>query len=135
MVCSECAEFMKTTPIYPPYMSNRKSTQLSPQCLRSSPRFLSFPIPETHAFESNPYQSFFTGEFYFGRFVDAKGNPYGPFATSEKYFEQDAGRKIEAKHYRWREKDEQSKRKSREVCALYRRAASLLTDQCVPPTS
>lgn len=73
------------------------------------------------------YQSPSTNEFYVGPFVDAQGNRYGPFETSMEYVAYEAG-KIEAKHAQWHASSVENEKISSEVCELYKRAASLLTD-------
>lgn len=73
------------------------------------------------------YQCPTTSEFYVGPFVDAQGNQYGPFETATQYFASQV-RSIEAKHVQWRLKNAEKKEQSLEVCELYERAVSVLTD-------
>ena len=73
------------------------------------------------------YESPTTNEVYVGPFVDKQGNRYGPFETPTEYFGYEAD-KIERKHAEWRATNVESEKLSLEVCTLYKRAASLLTE-------
>ena len=73
------------------------------------------------------YQCLTTRDFYVGAFVDDQGVQHGPYETATQYF-LSATSKIEKEHAQWRVNHVENTALSLEMCSLYTRAASMLTD-------